>query len=1064
MRSVYRYIISLVLLCAVMVISPIKAEAFSDTDQHWARMDIEHLQSREIVSGYPDYTYRPEAFISRQEFIVLLLRAMNKQSEADVLQKGTAYFADGDTWAKGYIELAHELNLVQGDGQNIFSPARSISREEAVTILIKCLGYDANSGAAAGFQDDAEISAWAYPSISIAKEQGLINGFPDNTFRPRSNLTRAQVVIMLESLLSNLGREYQIYGTVTHIDIPLHKALVTVAGRQEAFELAPNIAVWSKDKHTPETEIILPVTAYLDLNPNGKLAYILIINQSEKVPSTKLNYSALPEPYKSAEDNSGLVSLAAGEDTEETLQVNDREAAASLLATREAMGVREFINRTGATGKGQLVAVIDSGIDPGHPDLQTTSQGYKKMLDFIDLTDEGTVTLSKAKANNGSIILGDARVDVSSLSGSEGLFKYGYFNLEFLPENSGLAARKLLVVLAASTPNSGFNVVYIDTDGDGQIKDETAVWKYSKSQQFISIRGDKGHNLNLVVSEISDNGSYIKFGFDGLGHGTEVAGIIAAQGKVNGVAPDAQLLVLKVMDRAGTASLQKLESALSLAADRGAGVAVVSLGQYHMTAEQQESLSQTAAFIRKTKGMIICMAAGNSGPGLGTVADSTGLNDIITVGAYATPEMWATDYGWQVPNPTLWYFSSTGPAYNAGTAPLLLAPGSAICTYPLWADNQYHKEKGTSVAAPHLAAAAALLLDANEHRLYSSDKSAVYQTLLAGAQPIKGLQAVEQGFGAVNLPRAWQELQLRKGKTAPVEARQYNPGDVLISGLYARGLTPAALPIHIKNTGDTNTTLSLGGLADWINPGQFNLQVPAHSERIVEVNYAQLDEPDLYSSFLVADDYNSSGLDLAMLQTVVVPRDMSKLKSIELSNQLGPGELKHYFFRVPNGADRIDFKLLVKEGKGLARIFVISPAGSQEASLYAGIGNGESIVSSSLSYSYPPSGIWEVVVYSSVSLSDYQLQSTDYSLQAILEGGTKDSTVQADDRYFISTVATTITPGNQMKLTLFFWNRASKLPASGVVSIDDRLYEIENGMVTLSYIPHQDTITLNIAW
>jgi len=1064
MRSVYRYITGLILLVVLVMAAPVTTEAFTDTGRHWAGLEIEHLKSREILSGYPDGAYRPEAYISRQEFVVLLIRAMNKQREAEVLQQGVSYFKDSDTWAKGYVELAHEMNLTQGDEPGIFSPLRFISREEAVTILVKYLGEEDNSLTTAGFQDDAEISAWANPSVSLAIQKGLIRGFPDNTFRPQSNLTRAQVAIMLESLLKYLGREYQIYGTITQIDLPLRKAIVMVDGRQESFELATNVAVWNRDKHASESEIIFPATAYFDLNSNGQLAYILIINQMEKTPAIKLDYSSLPRPFTLGQTDSGLVSLAAEEDTQAKTPVNAQKAAASLLATREAMGVRAFNNQTGATGKGQLVAVIDSGIDPGHPDLQNTGQGYKKIVDFIDLSDEGKVALNTVKASGGYLELGDDQVDVKGLPSAGESYKFGYLNLDFLPDRTGLAARKLLVVLTAGKTSGGYDMAYFDTNGNGQIKDETGVRKYCLDQQFVSIKGDEGRVFNLALCDFSAQNNYIKLGFDAYGHGTEVAGIVAASGKVNGMAPDAQLLVIKIADSKGTASLKKLESALSLAAERGAGVAVVSLGQYSMTASERESLARTAQLIWKSKAMIICMAAGNNGPGLGSVTDSTGINHILSVGAYATPEMWATDYGWQVPNSTLWYFSSTGPAVDAGTAPLLLAPGSAISTYPMWADSSYHKDVGTSIAAPHLAGAAVLLLDANAHRLFNNNAADVYQAILASAKPIKGLQPVEQGYGAVTLTGAWNELQKNLAAGTMTEGSQFSPGTGLARGFYSRGLSPASLSLHISNTGDTSVNYSLGGFADWIKPEQYSLQVPAHSERIIGINYDILNEPGLYSSFLVADDINSSGLDVALLQTIVLPQDLSKTSEIEQSGRLGPGALKHYFFKVAEGSGPIAFKLIVKEGKGRARIHVISPDGGRETSSDAGVGEGEDVLSTNLSYLNPSAGIWEVVVYSSVSLSDYDLKETEYVLQATVDGEGLDRQSLPEDRYFVSTVVPAFTPGSQLNLTLFFRNRGSKLPASGLVAIDGRLYEIQNGMVALTYVPQKETINLKLAW
>ena len=112
-------------------------------------------------------------------------------------------------------------------------------------------------------------------------------------------------------------------------------------------------------------------------------------------------------------------------------------------------------------------------------------------------------------------------------------------------------------------------------------------------------------------------------------------------------------------------------------------MAVVSLGQYQLSNQAHDQLARTAEQMWKKYQMIICMAAGNNGPGINTVTRSSALCNVFSVGAYA-PQMWYRDYGWQVEEPTLWYFSSVGPSADGLLAPTVIAPGNAISTYPLW--------------------------------------------------------------------------------------------------------------------------------------------------------------------------------------------------------------------------------------------------------------------------------------------------------------------------------------------------------------------------------------------
>lgn len=1039
--------------------------AFPDTAGHWARPQIDHLYSRAIINGYPDGFYRPQGFISRQEFIVILVNAIHKDSEARQLQKGQASFSDdASAWGKGYIELARELDITAGDTQGRFNPDSQISREEAVTMLVNCVGDDPQDLYPFGYSDAEEISEWAWNAVTYAGQIGMVKGYPDGSFQPHQNITRAEAAILFEQFLDYKGDRFRFYGTMQSVNLSLRQAVFTINGKDETFELSPSVYVYARGSVQPVSELNLPQPAYFDVNNNGQLAYVMLTDGYNN-PVVSLNITSLPASAQS-DSSTSMDALQSEVDISGRMDDLLSNPGTSLDISRDAMKAGAFVDKTGASGRGQLVAVIDSGVDAGHPDLQKTPDGFTKIIDFIDLTDEGKVDFSLTSSAPDDVLPVDGKqIDVKGITNYSRAFRYGFMEKTNLPDKikEFFPADKMLVVAVAGKYFNKYDTLYIDLDGDGSIKDEVPLKLYRESNQVATIVGINKQMFNIVVSEVAADGLYARLGFDVLGHGTEVAGIIAASGKINGIAPGAQLLPIKIMDGKGQATLKNLRAAMSLAAERGAKIAVLSMGQYTLSAQEKSSLANLAGSLWKTHGVLFCVAGGNNGPGLGTVAGTASIKNLLSIGAYATPEMWSYNYGCDVKADTLFDFSSVGPSLDGLTAPLVVAPGSAVSTCPMWNENPYRLDQGTSMAAPHVAGAAALLMDAVSHKLFRDDPRAVWMALLGGAVPLQGLQRVEQGYGAVNILRAWDEIQNLKEDPLYYTASEYTPGYGYGMGLYSRSLQPGQLNLKITNNTDSNSVLAVGGLSAWIKPQQYTVQIPAGGERNIDLSFDDLKEPGLYSDFLVADDVLTPGWDLAVLQAVIVPCRLAEQgnKYTETRN-LNAGEFKRYFFEVPEGTENFSVNLAV--GSGRARMYVISPDGIQDISSYAGQG-ANTAGEATLTYYSPLPGTWEVVVVCPPDLNKYNLESSTCTLRTQIDPAEVPVIASAPEkRYLVSVIPRKDNPEEKTTVCLHFWNPVTKLAAAGVVAIDDKLYEIKNGLVELERILTTAVLNFKIAW
>ncbi|NMA52992.1 MAG: S-layer homology domain-containing protein, partial [Peptococcaceae bacterium] len=119
-------------------------------------------------------------------------------------ETATTFIDVPDTaWYAGYTAAAAGAGLVKGYEDGSFRPHRPVTREELAVILVRGLELTARPGATLPFNDAEEVFTWAKDSVTIAAGCGLLHGYPDGTFRPRGQVTRAESAVMLYRALCN---------------------------------------------------------------------------------------------------------------------------------------------------------------------------------------------------------------------------------------------------------------------------------------------------------------------------------------------------------------------------------------------------------------------------------------------------------------------------------------------------------------------------------------------------------------------------------------------------------------------------------------------------------------------------------------------------------------------------------------------------------------------------------------------------------------------------------------------------------------------------------------------
>ncbi len=238
--------------------------------------------------------------------------------------------------------------------------------------------------------------------------------------------------------------------------------------------------------------------------------------------------------------------------------------------------------------------------------------------------------------------------------------------------------------------------------------------------------------------------------YDDNGHGTHCAGILAgsgyaSKGKYKGIAPEANILSIKVLDENGNGNTSDILSTVQWIIDNKevykTRIINFSLGAIAQSREKRDPLVKAANRAIENN-FIVVAAVGNSGPLRNTILSPATSRHVISVGALddkRTPEL---------NDDVIAEFSSRGPTFDRIKKPDLIAPGVNIMSLSNTNLTGYTNLSGTSMSAPMVSGAAALLLNENPNYTHFDIK----RKLLNACSRIKA-SSYEQGAGVLDIER-----------------------------------------------------------------------------------------------------------------------------------------------------------------------------------------------------------------------------------------------------------------------------------------------------------------------
>ena len=139
-----------------------------------------------IVGGFPDGTFRPDAAVTRAQFVKMLVLALNLKPG-----QGTVTFADvpRGSWFAPYAAAAVQAGIVQGLSLTRFGPEETITREQLAVLI--AWAFKLTKTAPLHYSDAGRIGTWALQGVEETVAAGYMTGFPDGAFQPLGTTMRS---------------------------------------------------------------------------------------------------------------------------------------------------------------------------------------------------------------------------------------------------------------------------------------------------------------------------------------------------------------------------------------------------------------------------------------------------------------------------------------------------------------------------------------------------------------------------------------------------------------------------------------------------------------------------------------------------------------------------------------------------------------------------------------------------------------------------------------------------------------------------------------------------------
>ena len=159
------------------------------------------------IVGYPDGTFGPANNMTRSEAAAIFARILAARKGDSITPSAATMFTDipAGVWYSGYVNYLSGYGIVNGRGNNLFAPDAPVTRAEFTAMAVRFFAVygDGNAEIMEQYKDFNDVTPgyWASQYIEDAARHGWVLGYGNGSFGPENNITRSEVVTLVNRLL-----------------------------------------------------------------------------------------------------------------------------------------------------------------------------------------------------------------------------------------------------------------------------------------------------------------------------------------------------------------------------------------------------------------------------------------------------------------------------------------------------------------------------------------------------------------------------------------------------------------------------------------------------------------------------------------------------------------------------------------------------------------------------------------------------------------------------------------------------------------------------------------------